>query len=156
MGIIPSPTPTTTTSRTTAAGDGKKGKKGNSNDGNGATVDDQEPTIKKEEGLTQHVTPPETSDEKAATATPIKNKTISGRVKKPRASPRKPAKKDYKKIEDPFLDMEDAKDENGVNVFGGNQDAVSEDSVVTGGEYETMTQDADVKVEDVDVKYEEA
>lgn len=62
----------------------------------------------------------ETDDEKIP-ATPIpsvkRQKTVNGRVSK-RISPRKGKKTDYKKLDDPFATMDNAKDENGNNVFG--------------------------------------
>ena len=62
---------------------------------------------------------PETNDN-AVLTTPNSNllKTMDGRVTKSRASPRKTIKKDYKKIEDPFADLQDATDGEGEKVFG--------------------------------------
>ena len=143
MGIIPSPIPASNTSRSTSSGNGKKSEKNTSKKRNEANADDDE-----EIDHTQRATPPETSDEK--TPTTGATKIISGRVNKPRATPRKNAKKDYRKIEDPFAELEEAKDENGENIFGERENAASEDVVMTGEEYESTAEDADVKVEEDD------
>lgn len=109
-------------------------------------------TIKEEDDSEQAITPPETSDETTAmtttTSTTPKTKVISGRIKKPRASPRMTEKKNYKKIEDPFVEMEDAKDENGENVFGRGEESGSEDTVLTDGEFETTAEHEGIKVEE--------
>ena len=59
----------------------------------------------------QAVTPPQTPK-------PNANKVISGRVTKSRVSPRKNGAKNYKKLVDPFMEMDEAKDEEGANIFG--------------------------------------
>lgn len=71
------------------------------------------------------------------------NKTLSGRVSKSRISPRKKAKKDYKKMEDPFVDLKDVTDENGEAMFQ-REKSESEDSYPTDVEF---GQERSVKVE---------
>ena len=66
----------------------------------------------------QNVTPPKT---------PKIDKVISGRITK-RISPRKNQVKDYKKLVDPFMEMEGAKDEEGGNIFGNPDKSDGEDS----------------------------
>lgn len=44
--------------------------------------------------------------------------------------------------------MEDAKDNNGVNVFGGPDHSGSEDTVLTDGEFETAVEEEGIKVEE--------
>lgn len=64
----------------------------------------------------QEATPPDTDENEPTT--PIKRqKTIGGRITKARVSPRKALKKNYKKIEDPFADL-NATDGDGEKVFG--------------------------------------
>ena len=75
-----------------------------------------------------------------------RQKTISGRVNK-RVSPRKAKETDYKKLDDPFVAMESAKDENGNNVFGESSGAESEDTFVTDGSYKDSGKDVAVKTE---------
>lgn len=68
----------------------------------------------------QNVTPPKTPKSNG-------NKIISGRVTK-RISPRKNPTKDYKKLVDPFMEMDEAKDEEGGNIFGKPDKSEDEDS----------------------------
>ena len=138
MGIIPSPTPTTTTGRTTTAGKGK-GKK-TEGDTPMTGVDDQD--TKEDDGLAQGETPPETSDEKVKT-TPVKDKVIGGKVKKPRAPRKTPVKKAAKKISDPFVEEDDAKDDKG-GILSANEDNSMGDA------------NAQIAVETEGVKHEEA
>ena len=88
-----------------------------------------------DEEISASLTPPKT---------PIRNndKTLSGRVTKSRISPRKNAKKDYKKIEDPFVDI-DATGEDGDVVFDKGKSEI-EDSDPTDVEF---GQERSVKVE---------
>lgn len=150
MGIIPSPTPVTNSARTVVASKGKKTEVIKFHDRRNSITDDSKATIKEEDGAEQAITPPDASDDPLAPtpATPTKNKVISGRVKKPRASPRKTVPKNYKKIVDPFVEMEDAKDENGQNVFGEPEQSESEDTVLTDGEFETAAEDGGIKAEE--------
>ena len=122
MGIIPSPTPATTTARTTTAGKGKNKKA----DGDTSMTGIDGETTKEEGGLTQGETPPETSDEKAKT-TPVKDKVIGGKVKKPRAPRKTPVKKSAKKISDPFVEEDGAKDDN-EGILSGNEDNTMSDA----------------------------
>ena len=62
------------------------------------------------------------------------NKVLAGRVTKPRASPRKKQTQDYKKMTDPFMDM-DAKDEEGANIFGKPDKSEDEDSDPSDAEF---------------------
>ena len=68
----------------------------------------------------QAMTPPKTPNGSLG-------KVISGRVIK-RSSPRKTTTMNYKKLEDPFMDMEAAKDDDGENVFGKPERSEDEDS----------------------------
>lgn len=92
----------------------------------------------------------ETDDEKIP-ATPIpsvkRQKTVNGRVSK-RISPRKGKKTDYKKLDDPFATMDNAKDENGNNVFGEPSGTESEDTYATDGSFKETGKDAAVKLEE--------
>lgn len=81
----------------------------------------------------QEATPPETDDNAPTTPNNKRQKTIGGRVVK-RASPRKTAKKDYKKIEDPFTELNDATDGDGEKVFGTDK-SDSEDSQASDREF---------------------
>ncbi|CAD6586324.1 MAG: hypothetical protein ASARMPREDX12_002335 [Alectoria sarmentosa] len=88
----------------------------------------------------------ETDDEKSPTtpATSAKRqKTMGGRASK-RVSPRNSKKTDYKKLDDPFVTMNDAQDENGNNVFGEPSGTESEDTYATDGSFK----DAVVKMEE--------
>lgn len=62
------------------------------------------------------------------------NKVLSGRVIKPRASPRKKQTQDYKKMTDPFMEM-DVKDEEGANIFGKPDKSEHEDSDPSDAEF---------------------
>jgi len=99
----------------------------------------------------QEATPPETDDNAPSTPSNKRQKTIGGRVTK-RLSPRKAVKKDYKKIEDPFMEMNDATDGDGEKVFG-TEKSDSEDSQASDGEFGKEKDDA---VVDAVVKTEEA
>ena len=91
----------------------------------------------------------ETENEKTPiTPHPSKRqKVIGGRVTK-RSSPRKNVKKDYKNIGDPFSTMENAKDENGNNIFGEPSGNESEDTYATDGSFKAHDDDAVVKIEE--------
>ena len=91
----------------------------------------------------------ETDNEKTPTTPNLsqRQKVISGRVTK-RSSPRNNAKKDYKSIGDPFATMENAKDENGNNVFGPPSGTESEDTYATDGSFKANDNDAVVKIEE--------
>ena len=76
-------------------------------------------------------------DNKPIAAKPAKggnNKVLAGRVTKPRASPRKKQAEDYKKMTDPFMEM-DAKDEEGANIFGKPDKSEEEDSDPSDAEF---------------------
>lgn len=92
----------------------------------------------------------ETDDEKSPT-TPApsakRQKTVGGRASK-RVSPRKSKKTDYKKLDDPFVTMNDAQDENGNNVFGEPSGTESEDIYATDGSFKEAGKDAVVKMEE--------
>ena len=152
MGIIPSPTPVTNSAQTVIRTQVKKTEVIKFHGSKKSITDNSKQTIKEEDGSEQAITPPETSDDALAptpaTPTTKKTKVINGRVKKPRASPRKTVKKDYKKMEDPFVEMEDVKDENGENVFSGPEESGSEDTVLTDGEFETAAEEEVIKVEE--------
>ena len=79
-----------------------------------------------DEDIEQIATPPKTPM--------AESKISSGRVTKPRVSPRKRAKKDYLKLNNPFVQMEDLKDENGEDIFD-HEDVASEDSCPTDVEF---------------------
>ena len=66
-----------------------------------------------------------------------RDKTISGRIVK-RSSPRMGKKTNYKTLEDPFLNMDNAKDENGENIFGEPSATESEDTYATDGSYKAV------------------
>ena len=66
--------------------------------------------------------------------TPNADKVTTGRVSK-RVSPRKATTKDYKKLEDPFVDMELVKDDNGDSIFGHQARSEEEDSDPSDEEY---------------------
>lgn len=92
----------------------------------------------------------ETDNEKTP-ATPVhsnkRQKTISGRVTK-RVSPREGKKTNYKNLDDPFVTMENAKDEDGNNVFGEPSGTQSEDTYDTGSFKEDGKAAATIKVEE--------
>ena len=76
---------------------------------------------------------------------------LNGRITKPRVSPRKTPKLDYKKLERPD-DLDGIEDAEGQTVFDRSRSA-SEDTVVTGGEYEeeqVQQQGQHVKMEETD------
>lgn len=79
----------------------------------------------------------------------VKNqKTIGGRVTK-RVSPRKGKKTDYKTLDDPFVKMESAKDENGNNVFGEPSGTESEDTYATDGSFKGVEMDGAGEMEEI-------
>ncbi len=61
-----------------------------------------------------------------------RQKTIGGRVSK-RVSPRQGKKTDYKKLDDPFVTMNNAEGADGNNVFGKPSGTKSEDLYATDG-----------------------
>ncbi|KAL8784687.1 MAG: hypothetical protein Q9195_008925 [Heterodermia aff. obscurata] len=75
----------------------------------------------------QAATPPKTPNGNA-------DKVTSGRVAK-RISPRKGPAKNYKKLEDPFADMESAKEDGEEGIFGKPESSEGEDSNPTDEEY---------------------
>lgn len=90
----------------------------------------------------------ETDSEKPLATSPAKRqKTIGGRVIK-RVSPRKSKKTDYKTLDDPFVHMDDAKDDDGNNVFGGPSGTDTEDTYATDGSFRPLEQDVAIKVEE--------
>ena len=97
----------------------------------------------------------ETDDENAsATPAPKRQKTLSGRVTK-RVSPRKGQKTDYKKLDDPFVTMANAEDDDGENIFGTPSATNSEDTYATDGSFEDKEAGVDVGEKAV-IKMEEA
>lgn len=77
-----------------------------------------------------------------------RQKTVGGRVNK-RVSPRKSKKTDYKKLDDPFVTMNDAQDENGNNVFGEPSGTESEeDTYATDSSFKEAGKDVLVKMEE--------
>ena len=142
MGVIMSPTPSTNTARATATGKGKNKK----SDGDATTAGAEEQNTKEDAGSGQGATPPESPDEKVAAAPgkdKTKDKVLNGKVKKPRAPRKTPAKKAVKKISDPFVEEDDAKDDNG-GILSGNDDNAMEDA------------NAQIAPETEEVKHEEA
>lgn len=89
----------------------------------------------------QSMTPPKTP-----VGTAANKKTVSGRVTKARASPRKKARKNEKKTEDPFVDIKDIKDEND-ETMAHTEKSESEDLSPTDVEF---GQERGVKVERTD------
>lgn len=90
----------------------------------------------------------DTDDEKApATPAPSvkRQKTIGGRVTK-RVSPRKGKSTDYKKLDDPFITMDSAKDEDGNTVFGEPSGTESEDIYATDGSFMDIGKNATVSI----------
>ena len=75
-------------------------------------------------------------------------KTISGRVTKKRASPRKSGKKDYKALDDPFVKMEDNADTETSEMIFETEKPDSEDSLASDGDYMKDAQAATVKMEE--------
>lgn len=94
----------------------------------------------------------ETDDENLPT-TPSpsakRQKTMGGRVSK-RISPRKVNQADYKQLDDPFATMDNAKDEDGNNVFGEPSGTESEDTYATDGSFKEAEQGTAVKVEEAE------
>ena len=94
----------------------------------------------------------ESADDNKKTTTPARSakrqKTIGGRVTK-RVSPRQRMgkKTDYKNLDDPFLTLDSAKDEDGNNVFGEPSGTESEDTYATDGSFKDPGEVA-VKVEE--------
>ena len=115
--------------------------------------DDTEPAVDDvSEGM---VSPVETEDENASTTpAPKRQKTLSGRVTK-RVSPRKGQKTDYKKLDDPFVTMANAEDDDGKNIFGDPSATNSEDTYATDGSFKDMEAGADIEEKAV-IKMEEA
>ena len=92
---------------------------------------------------TDHETPPTTPMHSAK-----HDKILVGRITK-RASPRKGKKTNYKALEDPFFAMDNAKDENGNNVFGEPSATESEDTYATDGSFKDIGTVAAIKTEDI-------
>ena len=85
-----------------------------------------------------------------------RQRTLGGRVTK-RVSPRKGKKTDYKKLDDPFVTMDNAEDENGNNIFGEPVGTESEDTYATDGSFKEAKMGAEKEEEeDAAVKMEEA
>ena len=78
-----------------------------------------------------------------------RQKTISGRVTK-RSSPRKGKNTNYKTLDDPFVTMDSAQDENGNNVFGEPSGTDSEDTYASDGSFKAPGKDSAVKIEEAD------
>lgn len=76
-----------------------------------------------------------------------RQKTISGRITK-RVSPRQGKKTNYKNLDDPFVTMDNAKDEDGNNVFGEPSGTESEDTYVTDGSFKDDGKAAAIKTEE--------
>ena len=76
-----------------------------------------------------------------------RQKTIGGRVTK-RVSPRMGKKTDYKSLDDPFVTMDNAKDENGNNVFGEPSGTESEDTYATDGSFKEDGKGDTIKMEE--------
>lgn len=74
---------------------------------------------------------------------------MGGRVSK-RVSPRKVSRTNYKQLKDPFANMDNAKDEDGSNVFGEPSGTESEDSYATDDSFKEARKDAAIKVEDIE------
>ena len=74
-------------------------------------------------------------------------KTISGRITKARVSPRKTAKKDYKKLDSPYEEMNGDVDENGEKIFPAEK-SESEDSFTSDQTYLQNAQAASIKMEE--------
>lgn len=74
---------------------------------------------------------------------------MGGRVSK-RISPRKVNQADYKQLDDPFATMDNAKDEDGNNVFGEPSGTESEDTYATDGSFKEAEQGTAVKVEEAE------
>lgn len=87
------------------------------------------------------------TDDGEAPVTPApsakRQKTMNGAVSK-RVSPRKGTKTDYKKLDDPFVTMNNATDEDGNNVFGEPSGIESEDTYAIDGSFK----EAAVKMEE--------
>ena len=115
--------------------------------------DDTKPAV--DDGSEGMVSSAETEDENASTTpAPKRQKTLSGRVTK-RVSPRKGQKTDYKKLDDPFVTMANAEDDEGENIFGAPSVTNSEDTYATDGSFEDKEAEGDVGEKAV-VKMEEA
>ncbi len=101
----------------------------------------------------QEATPPDTdaceTGPKIHGASAKRQKTIGGRITKPRLSPRKSGKKDYKALEDPFVDMKSTVDGDGNRVFdtdkSDSEDTYADDAEFTNG----GTEEGNVKMEEV-------
>lgn len=76
-----------------------------------------------------------------------RQKTISGRITK-RVSPREGKKTDYKNLVDPFVTMDNAKDEDGNNIFGAPSGTESEDTHATDGSFKEGGKVAAIKMEE--------
>lgn len=74
---------------------------------------------------------------------------MGGKVTK-RISPRAIVKKDYKKIEDPFVDMENAEDEDGNAIFQ-EESVTGDNSADDDGDYGHATVVVKAEVDDEDV-----
>ena len=82
------------------------------------------------------------TDDGEAPVTPApsakRQKTMNGAVSK-RVSPRQGKTTDYKKLDDPFVTMNNATDEDGNNVFGEPSGTESEDTYATDGSFKEAT-----------------
>lgn len=115
--------------------------------------DDEPMDIKDDTEAEQEATPPDTDTCENAPKTPgaaaKRQRTIGGRITKPRLSPRKSAKKDYKALDDPFVDMNGTVDGDGNKVFDTDK-SDSEDTFASDAEFTNGgTQDANIKMEEV-------
>ncbi|KAI9875733.1 MAG: hypothetical protein M1830_008063 [Pleopsidium flavum] len=95
----------------------------------------------------QHVTPPATPSKKSnGLSTKASNPNtpspaggdgvLNGRVGKKRSSPRDSSKPNYRQLDDPFVSMPDAMDEDGNNIFGTPARTESEDSFATDKDFD--------------------
>lgn len=114
--------------------------------------DDESMDLKDDTDAEQEATPPDTdccdAAPKTLNASSKLQKTIGGRVTKPRVSPRKSTKKDYKALEDPFVAMNGTIDGDGENVFdtdkSDSEDTYASDAESTNG----RVQEANIKMEE--------
>ena len=100
--------------------------------------------------IEQGLSPPDTDDGKHIKTFNTSNKhekTISGRVTKPRISPRKGSKKDYKKLGDPFVELKGTTNTDGEQVFD-TEKSDSEDSFESDGDYMKGAKAATIKMEE--------
>ena len=83
------------------------------------------------------VTPPETPANKVNVA-PSTNSSSQEQSPTKRSSPRGISTKNYNHLNDPFIDMADAVDEDGEKVFGEDDGASSEDSAMSDARFDDV------------------